>query len=192
MQRRAQPPAWNEIAGNFAWDGGMLVDLYVRRPTPGAWGGLIRTIRTWDYPARYWANGESEPLPFGYEPIAAAHRAEANPRLEMRVGTVALIGLFFDDEEVELSLNRSEVHGEIEFARLCEFMTRFGDEIGRPVVLTPENAPTNPFLIYNPADRSWSFVEWRASVHAKPEEEASQTSLADRLRSLLRALRLAR
>jgi len=158
MQPAIDPPPWHSIAGNFAWDGGMLIDLHLHGPAEGGWNGLVKAIRE-GHSARFWMNAAEMPVPESYAPIAAAIKAEANPYLELHLGAVKICAHFFTDEELELSLDRGQIGSAAAYGLLCSFMRDLGRSIGWPVSLSPENMPAHAFLTYHPADERWSFFE---------------------------------
>jgi hypothetical protein len=163
MQLSDQPPSWSQIVGNFAAEGGDLVDLYVRHPASRGWDAVLKVICEQHYPNKLWIDSDRVQLPESFAPIRHARLSGSSCYMEFCVGNVRLVGHFFGHDEVELSIKPHQVRGPAEFDPLCEFIKRLGDEVDQPVVLVEEFEPEKPFLTYDPIDRKWQFLESRAN-----------------------------
>jgi hypothetical protein len=162
MQPRTQPPDWDEIAGNFDLEGGELVDLHAPA-SPETWGRLFALLRSQGYPVKFSLGPGGAPLPATYEPILDAKAAGFAPYMEIQIGAMTIHVYNFYDDEMELSIKPREVRGPEDYKALCAFIRRLGDQLQEPAILVQELDPENQFLIYRPADRSWTYLEKRLS-----------------------------
>jgi hypothetical protein len=61
---------------------------------------------------------------------------------------------FFAVEEIEVDFSPEELQGQEQLDAVCAFLRAVGRRLGKPMVLTPENAPDRPLIGYDvTADR---------------------------------------
>ena len=137
---------WADIQPEFAEDGA-LWDICVLNATIEDWEKVHRALRGWGYPIEYTVDGVPTALP------ATASVALSDPfhhMLALDVAGIRVVTHFFTEDEIDFDVAPRDVNGQKTLDALLEFLRRLGRTVGRPVLVTPENLRTAPFLEYSP------------------------------------------
>lgn len=150
-----QPP-WERVQPDFEWDGS-LRDLYVLDTSESHWHLLVEFLRDSEYPLEFFVDQEPSPLPASVAAIFSV-RKRASPLLRIGVDGFTVCCHFFCPDQIELDIDPREVDRAERFAQLCAFIESVGLVLERSVLLTHENRPECPFIRFDSATRSFSFV----------------------------------
>jgi hypothetical protein len=125
-------------------------DIYVLGTSVADWDAVLGLVRAGRLGSATYTL-DTEPAS-GPESAAAAFavREEASPMLSLDVEGLILNCHFFCDDVIEFDLNPAEL-SESNFAALMGWMRLIGSTLRRDVLLTEENAPQLPLLVYQPA-----------------------------------------
>jgi len=139
---------WDDVREWFEPDGSLL-DAYVLDTTAADWQAFVDLVRTKGWWFTYSEDGRPGRLPGRVEDVLA-RRGETAVLLQIRpVPEILVNAHFFTDEEIEVDFSREELQGQERLDVLCGFLRAVGRRLGRPVVLTPENASEDPLIGYD-------------------------------------------
>lgn len=127
-------------ADTFALDGS-LRDLYVQDTSLEDWRRVLDHVLSGAYDAVLFRDGQ----PMAPPPDVVTLFDEDGVLLRFRCGHAVLQCHFFDPGEIEFDLDPRTVSSDADEAALIRFMTTVAELTGRPVDLTPENAPEAPY-----------------------------------------------
>jgi hypothetical protein len=143
---------WEAVRKEFEPEGS-LRDIYVSDAGLAGWQSLLAALRHFDPAAVFTVDGEERELPDDASTIFDVHEV-AKPMLVVRWAGLSFYCHFFIAEEIELDLDPREVHDATDFEAVLDFLAFVGDTVGKPAVLTAENAPERPILRYDPVTRT--------------------------------------
>ena len=144
-----QRPSWGEASGFWAPDGS-LRDVYVKDAGLDDWRNLVDLARACEH--TYSLDGETKPLP------SVGHifsDRDGHHVLGIHLGAVVLNTHFFVPDEIELDIDPKQIEGPGEHATVFDFLERIAKRLKKPVCLTPENHPDEPYVTYAPALDRW-------------------------------------
>jgi hypothetical protein len=138
---------WEKCKKDFRWDGS-LGDIYITPALLSDWQALYPLLR--DSPGtEYSVDGVVQLPPDSIEQAFAA-RASASPMLRVKVDRATVVFHFFSEDEVECDFDPRQIASQADLNALLGFIKLLGDATNKRVVITPENAPTEPFISYEP------------------------------------------
>jgi hypothetical protein len=139
---------WQNITTEFVRDGS-LRDIYVTPACLEDWRRFYLLLIS--FPGNDFSiNGVTTTAPAAVDEIFDL-QLFSQALLCVRVETLVINIHFFTTEEIEADFDPAEVASETEFAALLGFVRRVGDAVQKPILVTPENLPTHPFITYSPA-----------------------------------------
>lgn len=144
---------WDDVREWFEPDGSLL-DAYVLETTVADWQAFVDLVRSKGWRFTYSEDNQPRRLPHRVENVLA-RRGEMAVLLQIRPVPEILVNVhFFTDEEIEVDFSREELQGQERLDALCGFLRAVGRRLGKPAVLTSENASEHPLIGYDvTADR---------------------------------------
>ncbi|MCA9641331.1 MAG: hypothetical protein KC492_11575 [Myxococcales bacterium] len=146
---------WSKVSAQLVWDGS-LRDLYVFETSEADWDAFLRALSSWPYETSFLIDGEPSELP----PSAGAAfsiRERAAPILRVNVSGITVCAHFFTPDELELDIDPREVSDHEKLAALSQFISRLGQVLDRPVLLTHENRPEHFIARYLPRTGEFAY-----------------------------------
>ena len=143
---------WQNVKPEFKGDGS-LRDIYVTPADMEDWRRFYRLLK--DFPGGEFSVDEVPSIPPSTVEDVFALRPTSHPMFRVSVGGVLVVIHFFNTEELEADFVPNEVVSEDKFVALLEFVRQVGNAVQKPVLITPENCRSHPFIIYSPATREF-------------------------------------
>src|ERR1700733_8246444 len=132
------PHEFKEIADDLRSDGA-LRDFYIHAANRADWNAVLRRVRSNREADCFTVDGESQELPQSFEAIESL-RQMANPCLSILVDGAFVNCHFFLDEEIEFDFRPEDFRTPGRWSALCGFFQELVDLVGKPGVITHENA----------------------------------------------------
>ncbi|GIG62651.1 hypothetical protein Lfu02_70230 [Longispora fulva] len=151
---------WDDVREWFSpQENGSLPDVCVDATTIADWQLVFDLVRTEGWAVRYSVGDVRAELPAKADGIMDRADAES---VELRVWPVAdvlMIFRMYSAASVDFDVDLRELQGQERLDVLCEFLTKLGRTLGKPVLMTPEGAPDYPLIGYEvEADRVVMFA----------------------------------
>jgi hypothetical protein len=145
-------PRLSDVREYWESNEGAFLDIYVLSTTVDEWQQLIETVRGRAWPSSYYLDHEPAPMPSDVREIFA-HREVANCLWQIRPSSDLWINCnFFDQEEIEFSVDPREIDAQQHLDTMCEFISTIGRTLGKPVLACIEGEPRAPAMMrYEPA-----------------------------------------
>lgn len=137
---------WDEYKSAFEWDGS-LRDIYVLETTVGDWNKFLNFISTREFEFKYLVGEVETELPLDVAELLA--RNDSGSLLSIDLNGAVANCHFFWDKDIELDLDPREIKSDAQAAIVFNFMARLGYVLGKDVILTGENTPTEIWFRYN-------------------------------------------
>jgi hypothetical protein len=150
--------AWTTVEGDFEWDGS-LRDIYVRSATLEDWSAVYCVLKK-SPEVEFRFDGEAAALPEDIGDLFAA-RAKKTPMLSVKIGSVTAVFHFFTEEEVECDIDPRDVKSQADLDSVLAFLKEIGDSVGKPVLLTHENAREAEIFRYEPDSQQFMYASPR-------------------------------
>jgi hypothetical protein len=147
------PLEWRTAAGDFEADGA-LRDIYVLDATLADWQVALDHVRQRYAPLTFRVDGCPASLPEQVADIFPIWE-RASPQLNFDLGGIDVACYFFTREEIELDIRPEEVTGPERLSALVSFLRGLATAVGKPAVLTMENAPDAAILRADPGTVVW-------------------------------------
>jgi hypothetical protein len=141
---------WERYRRAFENDGA-LRDIYVKDTSTKAWGRFREFLLSRTYPLRYSWRGEPAALPEDFVSLIG-HPIQGH-LLTIDLGGVLLNCHFFLEEEIELDFHPADVASAEDLGKVFWFMRALGENLERPVILTPENMDDEVWFQYVPGGK---------------------------------------
>ncbi|MDE1130055.1 MAG: hypothetical protein OSA49_00695 [Ascidiaceihabitans sp.] len=145
---------WQDCRKAFYLDGS-LRDIYVRNTTAADWDVFLDAVSS--KITATFVDGEPHPLPTQASEIFEIENKKSF-LLEILLGQVKIKCHFFTEQEIELSIDPSEVTSQAELNAVVDVLTIIGCALGRDVILTDENCPTSVWFIFDASKADVRFV----------------------------------
>lgn len=129
---------WAKCKAAFCDDDGSLRDIYVFDTGIDDWNKMLQLLRRKLYGMTFFLDGEVSTLPAEAGSIFSL-KSDYACRLSVDLSGLLLNCHFFCLDQIEFDIAPSEVTDEAKFEGLICFMHDLSNELGRTVVLTPEN-----------------------------------------------------
>ncbi|MFA6208164.1 MAG: hypothetical protein WCT03_07000 [Candidatus Obscuribacterales bacterium] len=129
---------WAKCKDAFCDDDGSLRDIYVFDTGIDDWNKMLQLLRRKLYGMTFFLDGEVTILPAEAEFIFALGSEHAC-RLSVDLFGLLLNCHFFCRDQIEFDIAPSEVTDEAKFEGIICFMPDLSSELGKTVLLTPEN-----------------------------------------------------
>lgn len=129
---------WAKCKVAFCDDDGSLRDIYVFDTGIDDWNKMLQLLRRKLYGMTFFLDGEVSTLPAEAGSIFSL-KSDYACRLSVDLSGLLLNCHFFCLDQIEFDIAPSEVTDEAKFEGLICFMHDLSNELGRTVVLTPEN-----------------------------------------------------
>jgi hypothetical protein len=143
------------MAGEFSPDGS-LRDIYILDADAAGLAALLDVISSARYEPSYRSDGHPAAAPKTFDEIVEIRkRAALDLVLKLSQNFEIDCHFFAIPEIIEFSFRPQDVRGEHEFGRLLAFLADIGTAAQRQVLLTPENLPEHPMLVFQPGNSSW-------------------------------------
>jgi hypothetical protein len=130
---------WTECKTAFSCDAS-LRDVYVFDTTIEDWNKMLQLLKRQSYSLSFTSDGEPAFLPSDAADVFNG-RSEHTQVLSIDLGGLVLNCHFFGVQEIELDIDPQEVSDQ-RFQLLSQFLQNLSNELEKPIILTPENAPT--------------------------------------------------
>jgi len=140
--------SWELCKQDFDSDGGTFRDIYIFKTTLPDWQLLFDFLRT-PYKLKFLVDGEPQMLPRTVDELFVV-RQQSAPSLNFYLGDIFVACYSFTVEEIEFVIDAREIACQSDLDLVLGFMRKVGDALHKPTVLTPENLPTSPIIIYEP------------------------------------------
>ena len=139
--------SWETCKNEFAWDGS-LRDIYVLNTTIDDWRQLFAKLLVY-YKFSFQVDENPLSFPNKVDEVFAI-RTRKNVLLNLAVGSTSAACHFFTPDEVEFDIDPRQVTSQSDLNSLLDFLRLIGITTNKPVLLSPENLPDKPIMIYNP------------------------------------------
>lgn len=148
--------AWILAREDFSPDGA-LRDIYVHDADLSDWNQIIALVRKHSDDAIFAIATDVTELPLE---LTAHHFSggDQHGSVQFTAGNVAIVAYLFTPDEIELSFDPSDVNGPAALANVLDLVQNIGEELGKRVDVTPENACDSPIFSFDPRDRSIRYV----------------------------------
>jgi len=140
---------WEDCSALFAWNG-CWRELRVPGCSLDDWQRLLDHLRETQQALHFSDQGRELPLPEAAAELLACRGESSWAMLRIELEGLALHCHIRAADELALTLDPREVQGPREADALFEFMRGLGRGLGKPVQLTPADAP-QVLLEYDPA-----------------------------------------
>jgi hypothetical protein len=126
---------------------GSLRDIYILNASVQDWDSILRLARaSSQWHATFSAGGLDLPVPLDHAQVKALPQ-EAGAMLVWDICGLDLNCHFFDESQIEFDLHPAKLN-ETNFASLQDWLRLVGKSLRRDVLITAENCPDIPLLIY--------------------------------------------
>jgi len=142
------PPRIDEVPELWRSDGSFR-DVYVNDTNVRDWEKFIEFASA--YPNRYTIDGCVASMTSVAD---ALHDRDHAHLLAVWVGGAQINCHFFSEEEIELDLDPREIHAS-EHDAVLHFVAALSTALGKPALVTEENAHELPLLTYEPRNSAW-------------------------------------
>jgi hypothetical protein len=132
------PRKFQDIADDLRPDGA-LRDFYIHNTNHTDWNAALCRVRGGLEANCFTVDGEIRELPPSFEAIEQI-RAYANPCLSIPIAGANVNCHFFCAEEIEMDFRPEDYHALDLWAALCAFFQGIVDAVGKPGIITFENA----------------------------------------------------
>lgn len=139
MERLKGRPTWAECAPFFQYDGA-LRDIYVTGVGPAAWARWLAGLGASQLRTQVSVGPLVVPLITAF-PIPGDMDEDRHALWVWLACGLLLSTCFFQDDEIEVSLDPSEVGAAQAFDELLAFIELSAEAVGRETILTDENRP---------------------------------------------------
>jgi hypothetical protein len=150
-------PSWDEVAPDFAGDGG-LRDIYIFGTTTADWERVLGALKTRHRGLRFTAGEVAAELPDRAAEIFPMWDRGAAPLLSFEEGGVLVTCHFFTSEEIEFSIDPADITGQQRLDAISGFLYELASVVGKVALLTPENLASSPILRADPGSGRVEFV----------------------------------
>ncbi len=128
-----------------------LRDVYVLAADSDTWNRFLRWLRGSGCVLWFFVDGQAADLPRDFEGCLRLRQA-ASPLLMITVAGLDLACHFFWEGELELDFVPGELTPE-RWGSFLRFLTEMSEAVEKPVIVTPENCSSAPFLRAHPDGR---------------------------------------
>lgn len=146
---------YQDLVSEFEVDGS-LRDIYAFKTTIDDWNRLLSLSSSLGESA-YFCDGDEAPLPSNANSIF--EDTDHSHLIRLNLGGPVINIHFFVVDEIELDLDPREITSQADLDLVLNFCARIGQEIGRDIVITPENSPEIIYLCYLADQDKWQRLE---------------------------------
>lgn len=139
--------AWDEYQKEFEPDGAPR-EIYVKNVDLNHWQSFIDFLRRTAASLNYSVEGTPAELPTSIAEVILDQ--EHSHRLAIHLNGVTVNCHFFTPEKIKLDFDPREIDSEAKAKVIFRFMSTVGRTLNRQVILTLENAETQPIFRYEP------------------------------------------
>ena len=146
-------PRWDdlhELVGEAVHEG-TLFDVYVLATSEEDWQRLLDLVRAKGWPFSYFESKSSiTEMPADVSDVFKLWTSDSMASLALALAPdVHAHCHFFSKDEIELSLDPSEIRGQPQLDVVCDFVEAVGHTLRKDVLLCPENAPHSRFMRFD-------------------------------------------
>jgi hypothetical protein len=144
---------WDEARNFFDPDlMGTLPDIFVPNASAEDWQAIFDLVEARGWPWEFLPGDTTLPLPTAADVLARPAGAET---VELKVwpvpGVLAIFRLM-SAEQIDFDVDLRELQGQDGVDTVCAFLREIGQELGKPVLMTPEcGSQAHPVLGFDPA-----------------------------------------
>lgn len=142
------PRDFEAILDDLQSDGG-LRDFYILNANRSDWNAFLAFVQSKLEVTSYTVDAESQALPATFEAIEQIHASGA-PCLAISVADAVVCCHFFWVAEIELDFRPEDYRTRERWLALCEFFQAIVDAVGKPGVITFENAQNDVIEKFEP------------------------------------------
>lgn len=149
---------WSRCKSEFDWDGS-LRDIYVLDTSSKDWAVLLAEIPLWGYKVSGDSEGKTCPIPVSFDEVRKITEV-ASLVLSINLVGILVNTHFYHDAFIEFDIDPREINSQDDLDKLLEFIQRIGRNLGRRVILTPENDIETPILDFDPVSNRFVYIPY--------------------------------
>ena len=131
---------------------GSVRDLYVLSATQADWQRFLRFAEA---QGAFWDGDTAAPVP---DDLACLFEGDGLKLFQFQRGPIDIQCIPFTEEEIELFLGPEQVADQAAFDALTAFMRDLGMALGKPVLLTEENARECIWLKFSSENETFAWL----------------------------------